>query len=148
MLEKIWKPDTYFHNGLNSYLHSITRPNKLLRISENGDITYSIRSEILWGNVSVLIVLHHLLSAFQFISFGDYFWHSFYEEFWPSTSFPIKWRPLVERMFIKTKSLGFAKTHGASSLRTICVLYVWVRSEKWNLKNVLECCCPRAGEHH
>ena len=47
MLEKIWKPDTYFHNGLNSYLHSITRPNKLLRISENGDITYSIRSEIL-----------------------------------------------------------------------------------------------------
>ena len=37
--------DTYFHNGLNSYLHSITRPNKLLRISENGDITYSIRSD-------------------------------------------------------------------------------------------------------
>ena len=31
--------------------------------------------------VSVLIVLHHLLSAFQFISFGDYFWHSFYKEF-------------------------------------------------------------------
>ena len=25
MLEKIWKPDTYFHNGLNSYLHTITR---------------------------------------------------------------------------------------------------------------------------
>ena len=45
MLEKIWKPDTYFHNGLDSYLHSITRPNKLLRISENGDITYSIRLE-------------------------------------------------------------------------------------------------------
>ena len=65
-------------------------------------------------NVSVLIVLHHLLSAFQFISFGDYFWHSFYEEFWPSTSFPIKWRPLVDRMFIKTKSFGFAKTHDAS----------------------------------
>ena len=35
--------DTYFHNGLDSYLHKITRPNKLLRISENGDITYSIR---------------------------------------------------------------------------------------------------------
>ena len=45
MLEKIWKPDTYFNNGLDSYLHSITRPNKLLRISENGDITYSIRLE-------------------------------------------------------------------------------------------------------
>ena len=42
-LEKIWKPDTYFHNGLDSYLHTITRPNKLFRISENGDITYSMR---------------------------------------------------------------------------------------------------------
>ena len=38
-------PDTYFHNGLDSYLHAITRPNKLLRISENGDITYSIRCD-------------------------------------------------------------------------------------------------------
>ena len=38
--------DTYFHNGLDSYLHAITRPNKLLRISENGDITYSIRWDI------------------------------------------------------------------------------------------------------
>ena len=43
MLEKIWKPDTYFHNGLSSYIHTITRPNKLLRISEHGDITYSMR---------------------------------------------------------------------------------------------------------
>ena len=25
MLEKIWKPDTYFYNGLSSYLHTITR---------------------------------------------------------------------------------------------------------------------------
>ena len=46
MLEKIWKPDTYFHNGLSSYLHTITRPNKLLRISEHGDITYSMRLTI------------------------------------------------------------------------------------------------------
>ena len=44
--EKIWKPDTYFHNGLDSYLHTITRPNKLFRISENGDITYSMRLTI------------------------------------------------------------------------------------------------------
>ncbi|XP_023322271.1 gamma-aminobutyric acid receptor alpha-like [Eurytemora carolleeae] len=46
MLEKIWKPDTYFLNGLNSYLHTITRPNKLLRISEHGFITYSMRLTI------------------------------------------------------------------------------------------------------
>lgn len=30
-LERIWKPDTYFHNGRGSYLHTITQPNKLLR---------------------------------------------------------------------------------------------------------------------
>ena len=52
MLEKIWKPDTYFHNGLDSYLHAITRPNKLLRISENGDITYSIRQVYTANNVA------------------------------------------------------------------------------------------------
>ena len=45
-------PDTYFHNGLDSYLHAITRPNKLLRISENGDITYSIRHVYTPNNVA------------------------------------------------------------------------------------------------
>ncbi|KAI1286118.1 Gamma-aminobutyric acid receptor subunit alpha-6 [Halotydeus destructor] len=43
MLEKIWKPDTYFHNGKGSYLHTITRPNKFLRIYRNGDVYYSMR---------------------------------------------------------------------------------------------------------
>ena len=44
--------DTYFHNGLDSYLHKITRPNKLLRISENGDITYSIRQVYTANNLT------------------------------------------------------------------------------------------------
>ena len=44
--------DTYFHNGIDSYLHAITRPNKLLRISENGDITYSMR----WGGCSLSLI--------------------------------------------------------------------------------------------
>ena len=56
MLEKIWKPDTYFHNGLDSYLHSITRPNKLLRISENGDITYSIRFVLFMINENSIFI--------------------------------------------------------------------------------------------
>ncbi|KAH9383457.1 hypothetical protein HPB48_024966 [Haemaphysalis longicornis] len=43
MLERIWKPDTYFHNGKGSYLHTITQPNKLLRIFRNGDVLYSMR---------------------------------------------------------------------------------------------------------
>ena len=44
-------------------------------------LLHQVRDVVEIENVSVLIVLHHLLSAFQFISFGDYFWHSFYEEF-------------------------------------------------------------------
>lgn len=43
MLERIWRPDTYFYNGKNSYVHTITVPNKLLRISQDGDILYSMR---------------------------------------------------------------------------------------------------------
>ncbi|XP_022653054.1 gamma-aminobutyric acid receptor alpha-like isoform X1 [Varroa destructor] len=46
MLDKIWKPDTYFLNGKGSYLHTITQPNKLLRISHNGDVLYSMRLTI------------------------------------------------------------------------------------------------------
>ncbi|CAM1304922.1 GABRA4 (predicted) [Pycnogonum litorale] len=46
MLDRIWKPDTYFHNGLNSYLHTITRPNKFLRINQEGDVSYSMRLTI------------------------------------------------------------------------------------------------------
>lgn len=43
MLERIWRPDTYFYNGKNSYVHTITVPNKFLRISQDGDILYSMR---------------------------------------------------------------------------------------------------------
>ncbi|TMW43223.1 hypothetical protein DOY81_011696 [Sarcophaga bullata] len=32
MLARIWKPDTYFYNGKQSYLHTITTPNKFVRI--------------------------------------------------------------------------------------------------------------------
>ncbi|XP_073999956.1 gamma-aminobutyric acid receptor subunit alpha-6 [Rhodnius prolixus] len=46
MLERIWRPDTYFYNGKHSYVHTITVPNKLLRISQEGDILYSMRLTI------------------------------------------------------------------------------------------------------
>ncbi|KAI4462480.1 neurotransmitter gated ion channel [Holotrichia oblita] len=46
MLERIWRPDTYFYNGKNSYVHTITVPNKLLRISQDGGILYSMRLTI------------------------------------------------------------------------------------------------------
>lgn len=43
MLDKIWRPDTYFYNGKHSQIHMITVPNKLLRLDQNGGILYSMR---------------------------------------------------------------------------------------------------------
>lgn len=46
MLERIWRPDTYFYNGKHSHIHDLTVPNKLLRLSKDGDILYSMRLTI------------------------------------------------------------------------------------------------------
>lgn len=43
MLARIWKPDTYFHNGKQSYLHTLTAPNKFVRIEPDGRVLYSSR---------------------------------------------------------------------------------------------------------
>ena len=43
LLDRIWKPDTHFLNGRRSYLHTVTSPNKLLRINQDGRILYSMR---------------------------------------------------------------------------------------------------------
>ena len=48
-LAKIWVPDTYFVNGKKSYLHKITVPNRFVRISPEGRISYSQRLTI-WAN--------------------------------------------------------------------------------------------------
>ncbi|XP_070553903.1 gamma-aminobutyric acid receptor subunit alpha-2-like [Ptychodera flava] len=47
MLESIWYPDTYFHNGKKSYGHNITTPNRLFRIAPNGDVLYTQRLTII-----------------------------------------------------------------------------------------------------
>lgn len=46
MVERIWRPDTYFYNGKHSHVHTITVPNKLLRLSQDGEILYSMRLTI------------------------------------------------------------------------------------------------------
>ncbi len=46
MLRKIWKPDTYIYNGRKSYLHTITTPNKFMRLFPNGRVLYSQRWEM------------------------------------------------------------------------------------------------------
>ncbi|KAK4887223.1 hypothetical protein RN001_003494 [Aquatica leii] len=49
MLAKIWKPDTYFYNGKQSYLHTITTPNKFVRLYQDGRVLYSSRLTIKAG---------------------------------------------------------------------------------------------------
>ncbi|XP_052278061.1 gamma-aminobutyric acid receptor alpha-like isoform X2 [Dreissena polymorpha] len=43
ILERIWYPDTVFYNGMKSYLHTITTPNRFIRIFRNGQILFSQR---------------------------------------------------------------------------------------------------------
>ncbi|XP_050700490.1 gamma-aminobutyric acid receptor subunit alpha-6-like isoform X3 [Eriocheir sinensis] len=40
---KLWKPDTFFINGKNSYAHKITAPNTFIRLQHDGQITWSLR---------------------------------------------------------------------------------------------------------
>ncbi|XP_060531978.1 gamma-aminobutyric acid receptor alpha-like isoform X2 [Cylas formicarius] len=49
MLKRIWKPDTYFYNGKQSYLHTITTPNKFVRLYHDGRVLYSSRLTIKAG---------------------------------------------------------------------------------------------------
>ncbi|XP_076181210.1 GABA-gated ion channel [Ptiloglossa arizonensis] len=49
MLARIWKPDTYFYNGKHSYLHTITSPNKFVRLHQDGRVLYSSRLTIKAG---------------------------------------------------------------------------------------------------
>lgn len=42
-LDNIWKPDTHVLGGRESFLHRITAPNRLVRLAEDGTISYSQR---------------------------------------------------------------------------------------------------------
>lgn len=46
MLDLIWKPDTYFLNGKESYLHRVPTQNRLVRLSRDGSILFSSRLTI------------------------------------------------------------------------------------------------------
>ena len=45
-INRIWKPDTYFYNGKNAYMHTITVPNKFVRIRTDGKVWYSSRMTV------------------------------------------------------------------------------------------------------
>ncbi|XP_056396533.1 gamma-aminobutyric acid receptor subunit alpha-5 isoform X2 [Hyla sarda] len=46
LASKIWTPDTFFHNGKKSVAHNMTTPNKLLRLTYNGTLLYTMRLTI------------------------------------------------------------------------------------------------------
>ncbi|XP_078506846.1 gamma-aminobutyric acid receptor subunit alpha-6-like [Lissotriton helveticus] len=46
MASQIWTPDTFFRNGKRSISHAMTTPNKLLRITQNGSILYTMKLTI------------------------------------------------------------------------------------------------------
>nr|XP_032835642.1 glycine receptor subunit alpha-2-like [Petromyzon marinus] len=39
----MWKPDLYFGNEESATVHTVTTPNSMLRIHDNGDVLYSMR---------------------------------------------------------------------------------------------------------
>uniref|UniRef100_A0A4W4HA80 Gamma-aminobutyric acid (GABA) A receptor, alpha 6a n=1 Tax=Electrophorus electricus TaxID=8005 RepID=A0A4W4HA80_ELEEL len=43
MVQKIWTPDTFFHNAKKSLAHNTTLPNKMFRIMQNGTVLYTMR---------------------------------------------------------------------------------------------------------
>ncbi|XP_044515792.1 glycine receptor subunit alpha-1 [Gracilinanus agilis] len=54
MLDSIWKPDLFFANEKGAHFHEITTDNKLLRISRNGNVLYSIRLSLSLSHPSTL----------------------------------------------------------------------------------------------
>ncbi|KAI3385958.1 hypothetical protein SNEBB_000390 [Seison nebaliae] len=47
ILEYLWRPDTYFFNGRNSFLHKIPTVNRLIRLENDGSILMSSRLTII-----------------------------------------------------------------------------------------------------
>ena len=43
LLEKIWKPDTFFSSATNEVFHSVPNPNIFVKIDSNGDVMISHR---------------------------------------------------------------------------------------------------------
>ena len=41
--DKVWVPDTFFRDDLYSFVHDQTVPNKLMRLTSNGDIWYVMK---------------------------------------------------------------------------------------------------------
>uniref|UniRef100_A0A8W8KNC3 Neurotransmitter-gated ion-channel ligand-binding domain-containing protein n=1 Tax=Magallana gigas TaxID=29159 RepID=A0A8W8KNC3_MAGGI len=45
-IDDVWVPDTYFQNEKSASVHTVTVPNKLLHIYNDGFVIYSIRSDM------------------------------------------------------------------------------------------------------
>ena len=43
LADAIWLPDLFFTNEKSAYFHSVTKPNRFLRLHKNGTLYYSAR---------------------------------------------------------------------------------------------------------
>ena len=59
-LSKIWRPDTYFLNGKDSYLHKVVVPNRFIRIAPTGRISYSQRLTVTARYEDNILHIHYL----------------------------------------------------------------------------------------
>ena len=46
--DKIWVPDTYFTNDMDSFLHSVTELNRMIRLYGDGSVVYGLRFVDWW----------------------------------------------------------------------------------------------------
>ncbi|VDM76462.1 unnamed protein product [Strongylus vulgaris] len=70
MLDKIWKPDTYFWNGARSYTHTMTTSNRLVRLYPDGTVLFSSRLTIK-GNLILYFLKSKMCNVNEEISVGS-----------------------------------------------------------------------------
>ena len=60
-IDEIWTPDLYFPNGKDAKFHTVTVPNRRLKLYQDGTVIYSIRYDSL-GHVGNLRPATSLIS--------------------------------------------------------------------------------------
>ncbi|XP_064637846.1 gamma-aminobutyric acid receptor subunit beta-4-like [Lineus longissimus] len=51
LIDSIWTPDIYFINEKEGYSHTITQPNRLMRLAPDGTISYSQKIDVKFENL-------------------------------------------------------------------------------------------------
>ncbi|KAM9497005.1 gamma-aminobutyric acid receptor subunit alpha-6a [Clarias gariepinus] len=71
IVDKIWTPDTFFHNSKKSSSHNMTTPNKLFRIMQNGTVFYTMRLTVR-ADCPMMLIDFPMDTHICPLSFGSY----------------------------------------------------------------------------